>query len=110
MPNRTRPKPDTAQAELAHFSGFVRLLASKDEHQRQIIVQRAVQQAAAISSAISAGRFVLPNHGDGGASADLLIFLFFRSDSASELMLDLMLSEIWDLVVGESADLSLQVT
>ena len=55
-PAAARPM-SSSPADQAHFSGFVRLLASKDEHQRAILVQRALQQADNVSSAISSGRF-----------------------------------------------------
>ena len=60
-------RPSSSPADIAHFSGFVRLLASKDEHQRAVLVQRALQQAENVSSAISAGRFAAdsrPSLGD----------------------------------------------
>ena len=53
----TAKRPSSGHAELAHFSGFVRLLASKDEHQRAILVQRALQQVENVGSALSSGRF-----------------------------------------------------
>ena len=52
--SKSRPA-SAAPAEMAHFSGFVRLLASKDEHQRAILIQRALQQAEAITAAIGPG-------------------------------------------------------
>ena len=55
-PAAARPM-SSSPADQVHFSGFVRLLASKDEHQRTILVQRALQQAENVSSAISSGRF-----------------------------------------------------
>lgn len=55
-PAAARPM-SSSPADQVHFSGFVRLLASKDEHQRAILVQRALQQAENVSSAISSGRF-----------------------------------------------------
>jgi len=55
-PAAARPM-SSSPADQAHFAGFVRLLASKDEHQRAILVQRALTQAENVSSAISSGRF-----------------------------------------------------
>lgn len=88
----SRNKPDSAAAELAHFSGFVRLLASKDEAQRAIIMQRAMQQAATISSAISSGRLGLASvpslmtaDSDTGAATGFKSAGLRRAASADEL-------------------------
>ena len=41
----TTSRPSSSPADQAHFSGFVRLLASRDERQRAILVQHALKQA-----------------------------------------------------------------
>lgn len=91
--SRAAPRPDSAAAELAHFSGFVRMLAAKDEAQRAIIVQRAMQQAATISSAISSGRLgmtasvpaLMTADTDAGAATGFMPKGLRRAASADEL-------------------------